>query len=275
VFILPYLDSIAGFTILFVVVTGGAAWIMTSSPRLSYFGLQLALAFYLINLQEFAIQTSLAVARDRVVGVLLGLFMMWLVFDRLWGASAGVEMKKTFISNLRLLAQYIREPLSKDLRAAIARSFSIRETINNSFDQVRALADGVLFEFGPSRERDLAIRSRIFRVQPQLRTLFLTRITLWKYRAQLPGFELPEAVGVAEQEFDRQLAKTLDGMADSLEGKAQHGKESFANASDRLEEAVRRYRSEGPPGSVTDRLQTFLTLSRNIESLTTSLEKEI
>ena len=32
---------------------------MTSSPRLSYFGLQMALAFYLINLQEFKIQTSL------------------------------------------------------------------------------------------------------------------------------------------------------------------------------------------------------------------------
>ena len=45
----------------------------------------MALAFYLINLQEFAIQTSLSVARDRVVGILLGLFMMWLVFDQLWG----------------------------------------------------------------------------------------------------------------------------------------------------------------------------------------------
>src|SRR5262249_23609219 len=53
VFILPYLDSISGFAILFAIVSGVASWIMTSSPRLSYFGLQLALAFYLINLQEF------------------------------------------------------------------------------------------------------------------------------------------------------------------------------------------------------------------------------
>jgi len=45
---------------------------MTSSPRLSYFGLQAALAFYLINLQDFAAQTSLSIARDRVVGILLG-----------------------------------------------------------------------------------------------------------------------------------------------------------------------------------------------------------
>src|SRR5580698_8788505 len=38
-FILPYLDSIGGFTVLFVLVTALAAWFMTSSPRLSFFGL--------------------------------------------------------------------------------------------------------------------------------------------------------------------------------------------------------------------------------------------
>src|ERR1700674_3707459 len=87
------------------------SWFITSSPRLSYFGVQVALAFYLINVQEFKIQTSLAVARDRVVGILLGLFMMWLVFDQLGGSPAAVEMKRIFISNLRLLAQLVREPL--------------------------------------------------------------------------------------------------------------------------------------------------------------------
>src|SRR5262249_4984153 len=63
VFILPSIDSIAGFTVLFVLVTAVCSWVLTSSPRLSYFGLQAALAFYLINLQEFKIQTSLEIAR--------------------------------------------------------------------------------------------------------------------------------------------------------------------------------------------------------------------
>jgi hypothetical protein len=47
VFVLPYLDSIAGFTVLFAVVTAISAWIATASARLSYLGVQLALAFYL------------------------------------------------------------------------------------------------------------------------------------------------------------------------------------------------------------------------------------
>jgi multidrug resistance protein MdtO len=274
-FILPYLDSIAGFTVLFVVVTALASWFMTSSPRLSYFGLQVALAFYLINVQEFAMQTSLSVARDRVVGILLGLFVMWVVFDQVWGASASLEMKTKFISILRLLAQFAREPLSTDLRVAAQRSYSLRETINNSFDQVRALADGVLFEFGPSRQQDLALRSRIVHWQPQLRMLFLTRIALWKYRARLPGFELPEAVGVAQQEFDGRLARASDGMANRIEGRAREGKDAFENAFERLEQTVRSSCSEGRERLVTEKLQTFLALSRSINSLTTSLEKEI
>ena len=94
VFILPHVDSIAGFTLLVVAVTTGAVWIATSTPRLSYFGTQLALAFYVVHLQEFSMQTSLAVARDRVVGILLGLVVMWIVFDRLWGSSAAAAHEK-------------------------------------------------------------------------------------------------------------------------------------------------------------------------------------
>src|SRR5258707_6068616 len=116
VFILPYLDSIGGFTLLFIAVTIVGAWFATSSPRLSYFGVQLALAFYVINLQEFKMQTSLTVARDRVIGILLGLFMMWLVFDQLWGAPAVVGMKRAVISSLRFLSQIAIAPVSRNLR---------------------------------------------------------------------------------------------------------------------------------------------------------------
>ena len=275
VFILPYVDSIAGFTLLFVVVTGIAAWFATSGPRLSYFGVQFAVGFYLIHLQEFTIQTSLGVARDRVAGILLGLFMMWLVFDQLWGAPAAVEMRRTFISNLRSLGQLVREPLPG--REKTWRSDSLRETINTNFDKVRSMADGVLFELGPSRPGDLALRNQIRRWQPQLRALFVTRIALVKYRLQLPGFELPDPARVAQQEFDDRLARMLDGMADRMEGKPPEGTDHFhfEDAFERLEQTVRTCCSEGPQKLLTAGIQTFLALSRSIENVTISLDKEI
>jgi multidrug resistance protein MdtO len=273
VFILPYLASIAGFTLLFVVVTGIAAWFATSGPRLSYFGVQFAVAFYLIHLQEFTIQTSLAVARDRVAGILLGLFMMWLVFDQLWSAPAAVEMRRTFISNLRSLGQLVREPLPG--REKTWRGDSLRATINTNFDKVRSLADGVLFELGPSRHGDLALRNQIRQLQPQLRTLFVTRIALVKYRLQLPGFELPEPARVAQQQFDDRLARMLDRMADRMEGKPPKETDRFEDAFERLEQTVRHCCSEGPQELLTAEMQAFLALSRSIENVTISLDKEI
>ncbi len=119
IFILPYIDSITGFTVFFVLVTALAAWVMTSSPRLSFFGLQLGAVYYVINMQKFARETSLTVARDRVAGVFLGLLMMWLIFDQLWSASAGVEMRRVFVSTLRLLAQFTREPASEGVKQIV------------------------------------------------------------------------------------------------------------------------------------------------------------
>jgi multidrug resistance protein MdtO len=274
IFILPYLDSIAGFTILFVIVSAFASWFMTSSARLSYFGVQIAVAFYLIHLNSFAIEPSLSIARDRVVGILLGLIMMWLVFNQLWGASAVSDMKRAFLSAVRLLAEFAREPISRDYNVAAERSYSLREAINNNFDGVRASADGVLFEFGPSRQQDLALRRRFRQWQPQLRLLFITEIALWKYRARLPGFEIPHSVGAAQRAFDDELARALEAIADRIEGRpSQVG--LFEESLARLERAVSTYEGSEPQPATANRFQAFLSLHRRIESLTSSLQKEI
>src|SRR5260370_18208394 len=172
-----------------------------------------------MHLNLVAMEPSLSIARDRVVGILVGLIMMWLVFDQLWGASAASGMKKSFLSAVRLLAQFAREPISRDYNVAAERSYSLREAINNNFDGMRASADGVLFEFGPSRQQDLAWRTMFRHWQPQLRLLFITEIQLWKNRPRLPGFELPHTVGAAQRAFDDELARALDAIADRIEGR--------------------------------------------------------
>jgi multidrug resistance protein MdtO len=275
VFILPYLDSIAGFTLLFIAVTIVAAWIATSSPRLSYFGVQLALAFFIINLQEFKMQTSLTVARDRVIGILLGLFMMWLVFDQLWSAPAVEEMKKSFITSLRLLGQLSIAPLSKDIRVVIERTSSLREKINSNLDKVRLFADAVLFEFGPSRQQDLALRRQVVQWQSEVRMLFLMEIAWLKYRLQLPGFELPEQLRDAQLEFDDEWAHTLESMADRFEGTGSSKKSEFEKSFKCLERNIQTCYSRDSSQQVTAQLQTFQNLCLRIGSLTMSLANEI
>src|SRR5258705_8539616 len=82
---------------------------------------------------------------------------------------------------------------------------------------VRRIYDVV--EFGPSRQRDLAWRAKFRQWQPQLQLLFVTEIALWKYRARLPGFELPHSVGAAQRAFAGELAQTLEAIADRMEGR--------------------------------------------------------
>lgn len=275
IFILPHLDSIGGFTIFFAVVMALVSWLMTSSPRLSYFGFQIAVVFCLINLQEFARQSSLAAVRDRIVGVGLGLSMMWLVFDRLWSAPVATEMQRTFISSLRLLAQLAREPVSKDPEVAVGRAPSLREMINSSFDEVRSLADALLFQFGPSRQQNLALRSQFVRWHPRLRMVFLTQLALRRYRVRVPGFELPARVVTAQQEFQEGLAYVVDRLADRLEGKAAEKRSDFEDAFNNLEKQVLSCCSGGPQGVLAAELQTLLALSRSIENLTLYLDNEI
>jgi len=235
----------------------------------------MALAFYLINLRDFGIQTSLVPGRDRVIGIMLGLVMMWLVFDQLWSAPTAVEMRKTFISLLRLLSQYARESLSNNRSAAIQRGNALRETINSGFDRVRALADVVWLEFGRSREKDLALRSQILGWQPQLRVLFLSCVALVKYRLQLPGFELPEPVRLAQQGFEECLARTLDGMADGLEGKAREGAQNLEVALAQLKDSVRTSGSAESRETLSTNLKALLPLCERITGLAVSLGKEL
>ncbi len=262
IFIFPNIDSIFGFTIIFILVSALAAWIMTASPRISYLGVQLALAFYLVHLQSYKFETSLSIARDRVVGIMVGLFAMWLIFDQLWGRPAGNEMRQVFVANLRLLARLAREPDLGDRKDAIRRIYALGQTINSNFDQVRNLGDAVIFEFGATRAADLALRDRIRGWQSKLRALFLIRGAILRYRLADPGFELPAEMEPAQKDFDHELAEVLDGMAERLEEIPQPRSNQLAEALQRLEKTAKAC-----PPDVSSRLNDFMALSRTAEQL--------
>ena len=270
IFLLPYIDTIFGFTILYIVVTAISVWFMTASPRLSYFGVQMALAFYLVHLQAFRFETSLSIARDRVVGVLVGLFAMWLIFDQLWGRPAGVETRRVFIHNLRLLAELALPVDVANRKESLRRAYALGQTINANFDQVRSLGDAVIFEFGASRAADLVLRNRIREWQSKLRALFLLRGAALQYRLEMPGFELPPQLESPQREFDAQMSALFDGMADRMEGVANPKTNHLPEAFERLEEAAK-----ASDATASAHLSDFMALSRTGEELAISVAQDI
>ena len=165
--------------------------------------------------------------------------------------------------------------VAKDLKVALGRSLALRETINANLDNVRALADGVLFEFGPSRQKDLELRGCIRQWQPQLRTLFIMRIASLKYRLQLPGFELPEIVRLRQQAYDEHSARMLDEIADEIEGNPSAGSDMAEHSHELLKRTLEGVQGEGSSRLPAGRAQSFITLLRRIDIVTTSLAGEI
>jgi multidrug resistance protein MdtO len=241
VFVLPYLDSIVGFTVLFAVVTAISAWITTASARLSYLGVSLALTFYLINMQEFTIQTSLSIARDRVFGVGLGLVSMGLFFDLLWVRNPVTEMQVVFAHNLELFAELAEQLLEQDHLKAIKRIRQLRNQLNDGFQAVTAQSDAVLLDFSSSRQKNLEIRNDIRRWHPAIRTLLQVQITAVQYLAQYPLSELPQPVAQAGTAFEKDFAQVMRAIAYEVSDKPAPAAPDIRLSAESVQQKIRKY----------------------------------
>ncbi len=184
ILILPGIDSIFGFALFFAAGTAIAAWFATSSPRLSYFGVQMALAFYFVNLQDFKFQTDLTVARDKVCGVFLGILAMGFIFNRFGTKSDAEQLQKLLVRNVRMLAQLGVCPVVRDRAIAISQLRRLRTQINDNFASLESQTDAARFEFEfrHRREQDVPECDRIERAQPALRSIFLLELSLLSHR---------------------------------------------------------------------------------------------
>jgi multidrug resistance protein MdtO len=192
--ILPQIDSIPAFTLLFASVIALGAWIGTSGPRIAYAGIQMVLAYDLVNLNSFTINTSLIPARDTVLGIILGIGAMWAVFDHLWAPSSTASMRSMFLSVLRDVANLDLAEDEASFPAQDKRLLAECERINGTFDQLRALTDFALFESQPRPEEEVYLTRSIRALQPQLRAFLLVKAGLLHHRLLGNAYESPELV---------------------------------------------------------------------------------
>ncbi len=264
-FVLTQTSSIAVFALVFVAVSTVAAWVTTSSPRLSYVGPQIALAYYLINLNTFRLDSSLKPATDRVIGTLLGLFAMWLIYDRMWVVPAALEMKTLFLQNLQNVAHFGSLPLRDDQKHDIQRIMHERGVIDSNFSKVRSLADAVLLEFGPQRAERIKLRDQIRAWQPELQTIFILKLSLMQHWLSSANKGFPP---LAER-VQAQVAVMLDGAAKSWDGKPETSVEECAQTSaDLMAELERAERDANT--ALSAETATILALSHSMLAVAAS-----
>ena len=103
--IMPHLSSIAGLTALVGVVTLLGGYVYLGSYKLAYGGRQFSYCFFLATLTSTRMPTSLNEARDRVFGVMLGIFVMWVVYDQMLPVRTSVKMREAVAGALKVLEQ--------------------------------------------------------------------------------------------------------------------------------------------------------------------------
>jgi multidrug resistance protein MdtO len=205
------------------------------------------------------------------MGILLGLVMMWLVFETLGSKPAVQVMRELFAENLHLMAELAR-PWPQGKPADLQKIRTLREKISQNFLAVNSQADAVLFEIGRSRDHSLAVRARLRAWQPQLRSLFLLQVALLQYRLQVSPQDLPAHIVRAATHLDNEVSPLLEGIARAFRLQDTSCKpHSIQKAYSDLEHAiVDAYQNQPPP-----RARAFLAVSAQIIDLACRLLGEI
>ena len=89
VYLIPSITSIGALMIVVFLGALVSAWVAAGSPRISYAGFQIAFAFFLCVIQGAGPSFDLTTARDRVIGILLGNMVVYVIFANIWPVSVG------------------------------------------------------------------------------------------------------------------------------------------------------------------------------------------
>jgi len=84
---MPMMTDLSDLMILILPVIACAAWVKAGTDRISYAGTQMAFAFYLCVLQGYGPTLDMETGRDRVIGVLIGNVVVYVVGVLLWPVS--------------------------------------------------------------------------------------------------------------------------------------------------------------------------------------------
>jgi multidrug resistance protein MdtO len=210
VLILPNLDSLLQFAILFATIIFIGSWVATSGPRIAFAGFQIVLAYNLVTLNRFTINTSLLPSRDVVLAVLLGVLAMWVVFDHLWAEDSGLSARHLLLTILRKLSEL--KEFSAEMPMETGQRLSATSSeIHRDFDKLRDLADMYAFEPFPKGRQETLVNRCIRTLGPGLRAFLFLKSRLLQHRL------LTANPDILVQEVEEGGSSVLEALANAIE----------------------------------------------------------
>jgi hypothetical protein len=146
VYLVPNVESFGGFLLILGTGTAVAAWLNFGSPRISYAGNQLGLAFYIAVL-HFGPSVNLTAIRDRMIGIAFGLLVFGAVEHLLWPVSAANTLPVRVAELMHLLAELARTEASSEAHAMTSKDTDAwRRRISIKVEEIQSLIESSKFE---------------------------------------------------------------------------------------------------------------------------------
>jgi multidrug resistance protein MdtO len=127
VYLVPSLTSIGGLLATVFLAALASGYVSAGSARISYAGFQIAFAFFLCVIQGAGPSFDMVTARDRVIGILVGIVVVYFLFTHLWPVSVCRRIDPALASVLQRLDALAktadsreRRVLASEIQASIA-----------------------------------------------------------------------------------------------------------------------------------------------------------
>lgn len=264
-YVFPHVETLGGFWAVFATGTALAAWVNFGSPRLSYGGYQIGLAFYKVILQGWGPVTSLTVARDRLVGIAFGLVVFGILEHFLWPVRASDRRQQRFADVVRSLATLARLGALAHIGADVDRELrDVRRKIGQGLGEAQRLLEESKFEAEPGEleafQRSIGEAQVIFLV---LLSLAYQRHALGRLLSDRPA---------AVQDLEEAVAATLERLADPTRASAAGPPADLTAGLRAAENALASVRHHAPADEVVTAVEQRLELYRTLVRLVSRLD---
>jgi len=222
IFIVPGMEDIGQLMILVFIVLVLSAWISTGNERIAYAGIQVGLAFLLTVLHGFAPSDDLDVATGRILGVLLGNVVIYVIFTHLWPVGIVDSVRSSIRNNLKDLSILSELPLQARMQVTL-QAARIEQSIAKTIESLRL----VPFEpkhLRPSTDEYQRLTKILLEIDVACRVLFLPMVRDAADKERLKALCINQSVlpekadntGVADAEFPPEPLAAQDALRRSL-----------------------------------------------------------
>jgi multidrug resistance protein MdtO len=203
--LMPLMTDLGQLLLLLAPVIFLSAWIGSGSDRTAYVGLQIGLAFCLVVLHGTAPTIDMYAAKDRVIGILLGNIVIFVIFTTLWPESVASAVRANVAKALEQLGSLVRPGAgANDVRLPVARSEAAM-ALGHAIGQARALLVNERFEATLARgDRPWRIEATVV---AQIGRLFIPVSVLLDLHDLPAERDLPQPMRDAIRVHDEALAR--------------------------------------------------------------------